>query len=145
MTEIGPKNPRLYDPGYLAFLRTKPCCVCYRAASFFNPVDPAHIRIGLFAMQMKPDDRYATPLCRQDHDAQHAFGSESEWWRLTGLDPFEVAATLYAEYGGDGGHPRKRRATIKPKLVKAERSVSHFPAKRKIAARANPWAKRKFK
>lgn len=94
-------------------------------------------------MQMKPDDRYATPLCRQDHDAQHAFGNETEWWRLAGLNPFEIAAELYAEYGGTGGKPRKRTA-IKPKLANAERTVSHFLAKRKIEARANPWAKKKF-
>ena len=58
----------------------------------FNPVDPAHIRIGLFAMQMKSDDAKATPLCREDHTAQHAFGDEASWWKLTGLDPFEVTA-----------------------------------------------------
>ena len=113
---LGPKNPRLYDRPYLDWLKTKPCVACHAAP----PSDPAHIRIGLFAMGMKPDDRFATSLCRPCHDAQHAFGDEAKWWKLAGLDPFEIAAKLYAEFGGKGGKPRKR-TTIRPRLPKEQR------------------------
>ena len=113
---LGPKNPRLHDRPYLDWLKTKPCVACHAAP----PCDPAHIRIGLFAMGMKPDDRLATPLCRPCHDAQHAFGDESKWWKLAGLDPFEIAARLYAEFGGLGGKQKPPRK-IKPRKPKAER------------------------
>ena len=114
---IGPKHPRMYDRPFLDWLKLKPCCACYKAP----PSDPAHIRIGLFAMNMKPDDAKATPLCRSCHRAQHAFGNESEWWRLAGLDPFKIAAKLYAEYGGTGGKPRGPRK-IKPRKPKGQRA-----------------------
>src|SRR5436189_268351 len=50
---------RLHDDGFLAYLRTLPCCCgCNRAA----PSEAAHIRIGFFAMGKKPDDCNAVPL-----------------------------------------------------------------------------------
>ena len=80
-------------------------------------------------MQMKPDDAKATPLCRGCHEAQHAFGNEAEWWRLAGLDPFAIAARLYAEYGGTGGKPKKKLATKprKPKEQRAKIKSRGFP------------------
>lgn len=135
LLQMRQREPRKLDPGYLAFLRKQPCCVCHRVGAFFNPIDPAHIRIGLFAMQMKPDDAKCTPLCREDHDAQHAFGDEQAWWHLTGLDPFEVAAKLYAEYGGTGGSAKPPRK-IKPRKPVGQRT--------KIKGRTS-WPKRSFR
>jgi hypothetical protein len=40
---------------------------------------------------------------------------EISFWILYGLEPFAIAAKLYAEYGGDGGKPKRKRKTIKPK------------------------------
>ena len=48
------------------------------------------------------------------------FGDETGWWRLAGLEPFEIAATLYEKFGGKGGKPKKR-TTIKPRLPKEQR------------------------
>lgn len=73
-------------------------------------------------MAEKPDDKWAVPLCRSCHLAQHAFGSELGWWKLTGLDPFEIAIQIYAKYGGTGGMPKRKRTTIKPRLPKAQRA-----------------------
>lgn len=113
------REPRLHDPGFLRFLRTKPCCICGA------PAEAAHIRIGLFAGAMKPHDKHATPLCPRHHrdgpESQHAFGNEAEWWKRHDKDPFVIAARLYAEYGGTGGKPRKRRTTIRPRLPKEKR------------------------
>lgn len=123
MTEIGPKSPRLRDEHFLAFVRKQPCCVCKAPA----PSDPAHIRMAstvygkrATGMAEKPDDRWATPLCRPIpgfvvgcHQVQHAM-NEAEFWRMLGINPFEIAIRLYAE----GGHPnetqpKRRKATIK--------------------------------
>ena len=102
-------------------MRTKPCCCgCGRAA----PSQAAHIRIGLLGMQIKPHDRNAVPLNQWCHldapDAQHK--DERGFWDRRGKDPFEIAATLYAEYGGSGGKVRKRRTTIRPRLPKEKRA-----------------------
>jgi hypothetical protein len=127
------RQPRLYDPGYLAFLRQKPCCVCGHAA----PSEAAHIRMGKLeigkpstGMAEKPSDRFAVPLCGPDfqtswvgcHQQQHTMSEES-FWKLwaDNADPFAVAARLYAEYGGTGGK-RKKRTTIKPRLPREKRA-----------------------
>ena len=123
------REPRLYDRGFLDFLKLKPCCICGAPP----PSDPAHIRIGLFAKGMKPHDRHATPLCRTCHDRQHS-QNEALFWQSYGLDPFAIAAALYQEYGGTGGKPRKR-TTTKPRRPKEQRT--------KIKGRTI-WAKRQF-
>ena len=106
---LGPKNPRLYDPGYLAFLRGKPCCICGKVGE----TEAAHIRIGLFAKSMKPHDKHATPLCRDHHRHQHTM-NELLFWGHHHINPFEIAEQLYTEYGGTGGKPRAPRK-IKPR------------------------------
>lgn len=108
------RQPRLYDPGYLAFLRTRPCMICGTRQG----VEAAHIRFGLTGMGRKPDDSKALPLCAWDHrngpHAQHKTGDEQAWWQEKGIDPLRAAAVYYAEYGGDGGRPKKPRK-IKPR------------------------------
>lgn len=109
-------RPRLHDPGFLAFLRTQPCCCgCGRAA----PSEAAHVRLGFRALGKKPDDRFAVPLyawCHRGLGQQH--DGEAKFWASRGLDPFEIAARLYAEYGGTGGAPRLKRKTVKPRKPK---------------------------
>jgi hypothetical protein len=109
-------RPRLHDDGFLEFLRQKPCCCgCGRPPQS----QAAHVRINFFAMAKKPDDRFAVPLNQWCHldapDSQHK--NEKLFWKRRGLDPFAIAARLYAEYGGTGGKPRqkRKRTTIKPK------------------------------
>jgi len=89
-------------------------------------------------MGIKPHDKDAVPLngwChRMAPDSQHA--DETAFWERRGIDPFDIAATLYAEYGGDGGHARKPRTTIKPRLPKEART--------KIKSRGFGPQKRKF-
>ncbi len=89
-------------------------------------------------MGRKPDDAKATPLCvwhhRESPQAQHNMG-EAEFWERHGLDPFVIAAKLYAAYGGKGGKP-KPRATIKPRLPKSKRQ--------KIPQGKTSWPSRPF-
>lgn len=106
-TRARPKSPkadrgRERDNGYLAFLRRQPCACCGRAATS----DAAHIRMASpsrgklpTGMQVKPSDRFAVPLSRACHMIQHSM-SESRFWSERGLDPFEIADRLYAEYQG---------------------------------------------
>lgn len=140
MRELRQRTPPVKDPAFLAFLRTKPCCVCGALA----PSDAAHIRMACAAigkeppgMQQKPDDKYAVPLCRPIlgssdpgdigcHALQHAEGDEERWWIKVGKMPFQIAESLYLEYLGIAGPkpPTKRR----PRLKKArQRPKQKFP------------------
>lgn len=120
------KRPRLVDPGYLAWLRTQSCvCGCHQGP----PCDAAHIRAASLKHDKphtggwrKPDDKWALPLKHSHHMAQHAHGDELGWWSAHGIDPFELAIKYYKRYGGDGGKPRVRRKTIKPRLPKEQRA-----------------------
>lgn len=141
MNQLRQRQPRLLDPGFLAFLRTKRCCTCGRHPLPANPtgIEAAHIRIGLFAKGMKPHDKHAVPMCgwchRDGPEAQHKM-NETEFWAMWELDPFDIAAKFYAEYGGDGGSPKKRRTIIRPRIPKETRQ--------KIPRRQKPWPKRPF-
>ncbi len=95
---------RVRDNGYLAFLRRQACAV--GPAGCGGPTDAAHIRSHRpgerpTGMGRKPDDRRATPLCRNHHtagpDAQHN-SNEMAWWAAHGLNPFDVADKLFAQY-----------------------------------------------
>jgi hypothetical protein len=121
---LGPKQPRLYDPGYLAWLRDAPCvCGCFQP----GPCDASHLRAGSLEYNKpqtgfgrKPDDRWALPLKHAHHMGQHAEGDELKWWADHGIkDPFALCIRYYKLYGGDGGKPRKRTA-IKPKLIEED-------------------------
>ncbi len=129
-------RPRLHDDGFLAYLRTLPCCCgCGRTA----PSEAAHIRIGFYAMGKKPDDCNAVPLNRWCHreapDSQHA--GEVKFWERRGVNPYDIAGHLYRQYGGVGGKPRKRRTKIKPRPPKGKRA--------KIQSRGFSRQKRKFR
>lgn len=88
------------DNGFLSFLRRQPCACCGQS----GPCDAAHIRMANrergklpTGMQVKPSDRFAVPLKRACHEKQHSM-SEARFWSERGLDPFEIADRLYAEY-----------------------------------------------
>ncbi len=110
-------RPRLHDDGYLRFLRTKPCCICGKVGD----TEAAHIRIGFRTLGKKPDDRFATPLCRQCHREQHGQNETAFWMRYCG-DPWAIAERMYAEYGGIGGKPRVKRKMVKPRKPKEQRA-----------------------
>lgn len=141
------RQPRALDPGFLAFLRNKPCCFCGCPPKS----EAAHIRYSAPeagkinpGMQRKPDDRHAVPLCSWCHrdapDSQHNTGNERAWWKIREIDPLELAARLYAEYGGTGG------TTAKPKRRKrtSTRPKGFGAVKRKIQGRTT-WPKRKIR
>lgn len=139
------RQPRRRDERYLIFVRTQPCCVCWRPA----PSDAAHIRMASTVygkrstgMAEKPDDKWAVPLCKPTlvartpsagcHILQHSM-NESAFWRSRGINPFEIAKRLYAEGGHpDDPQPKRRKAPIKsrgfakgPKRKISSRGFSH--------------------
>ena len=100
---------RVRNPGFLAFIRRQPC-LCMSAACE-GAVQAAHIRFGdaargkpVTGMQVKPDDRWALPLCRYHHADQHSM-NERQFWKLVGLDPLATAERLFAEYSNPGANP----------------------------------------
>jgi hypothetical protein len=100
VTELRQRDPRQEEPLFLAFLRRKPCCVCFAPPRS----QAAHIRMACLLIGKeytgkaeKPHDRWATPLCADCHREQHGT-AERKFWEWTGVDPFKVAATLYAQF-----------------------------------------------
>lgn len=85
----------------LALVRLLPCLKCG-----MEPSEAAHVRFASAAfgkssgLGKKPDDRWALPLCADDHrlakDAQHN-RNEQDFWAEIGIQPLLVASQLYAQ------------------------------------------------
>lgn len=88
---------------YLAGIRACPCLRCG-----MEPSEAAHVRYASAAfgkasgLQKKPDDRWALPLCAQDHrlarDAQHN-RNEREFWESFDIDPLPLCVKLWEKHG----------------------------------------------
>jgi len=133
MSDLRQRDPRQEDRAHLAFVRAQPCCVCGSTRN----VEAAHLKmrkpeIGKESpgMQQKAHDMWVTPLCAYHHrigiDSQHN-NNERKWWTMRGLNPFEIAANLWRDSGGE------------------ERAAMPQPVKRprKIKARKPPERRRK--
>ena len=130
MTAIGPKQPRLRDERYLAFVRRQSCCVCGAPA----PSDAAHVRYQSLldgkrstGLAEKPDDRWAVPMNRSCHRLQHSM-NERDFWAMKGIDPLAIAQKLYAIGGHpDAPQPKRKRKTITPKGFARRIASRPFP------------------
>ena len=98
------ERSRERDPAYLAWLRRQPCRI---GKGCEGAVQAAHLRYGDTAhgrvnpgLQVKPSDRWATPLCAHHHREQHAAGNERRWWQSYGLDGSLVAIECFARFQG---------------------------------------------
>lgn len=81
---------------YLSFLHKLPCIVTGRYG-----VEAAHVSYknamhGHFGRGKgtKAPDRFALPLCPEEHAAQHAM-NEREYWQSKGINPHALANTLW--------------------------------------------------
>jgi hypothetical protein len=73
-----------------------------------EPSEAAHVRFASAAfgkasgLQKKPDDKWALPLCADDHrlnrDAQHHRG-ELAFWHELGINPLLTCQRLHAQAG----------------------------------------------
>ncbi len=95
----GKGSKRVKDPSYLDWLHTLPCVVTgsmpVEAAHVSYP-DPDRGKTGR-GKGSKESDRWALPLCPEEHRRQHSM-NEREYWRNVGIDPVITAALLYAAY-----------------------------------------------
>lgn len=99
-SELRQRQPRIKSERHLAFIRTLPCLVTGQFG-----VDAAHIRFGDLGVGKrksgiaeKPDDKWAVPLCRNEHTKQHSM-NEREYWASIGIDPIQVAIKLWGVSG----------------------------------------------
>lgn len=137
------RDPRIKDRIHLDFVRGQPCCVC---GSMRN-VEAAHLRmrkpeIGKdTGMGEKPHDAFVTPLCAYHHrtsiQAQHAVGEHRFWFEIHSHNPFEIAARLWRESGGEERaaqpKPPKKPRPIKARKPRAMRKK--IPAGRPMQSR----------
>jgi hypothetical protein len=87
------KPVRERDRDHLQFVASQPCVVCGR-----TPSDPHHIKFAeQRAMGRKVSDRFTVPICRLHHRELHRRGNERVWWQKQGIDPFFIAANLWAK------------------------------------------------
>jgi hypothetical protein len=145
--------PRVRNEGYLAFVRTRPCCAC----GITGRSQAAHIRMGSRSlgkeptgMGQKPDDRFALPLCgpvigiaEGCHARQHS-GSEAAFWKALDKDPFVIAGWLFALYtAGSLAVAVEGPAPRKPRKAKPGKKTHRRPPPRQQRVRWQ-WPKRKL-
>jgi hypothetical protein len=51
-------------------------------------------------MGRKVSDRFTVPICRLHHHELHRRGNERAWWEKQEIDPWPVAARLWAKTHG---------------------------------------------
>jgi ERF superfamily len=84
---------RLRDKEHRKFVSAQACLVCGR-----QPSDPHHLRSAQpRALGRKVSDEFTVPLCRIHHREVHRGGDEAAWWNRFGVDPYLVAAALWAQ------------------------------------------------
>lgn len=92
---------------YLAFLHRLPCAMTGARrdieAAHLSFASPRHGHYGR-AKATKAPDRWALPLCREEHARQHTM-SEQQYW--AGRDPHLLALTIYGLWTdlGDDAEP----------------------------------------
>lgn len=97
--EEAPKTRPAKRSDYLSFLHKLPCCVTGQTgvqAAHVSFASPWHGHYGR-AKGTKAPDRFALPVCPVEHELQHSgkFGSESDYWKIKGIDPHGLANTLF--------------------------------------------------
>jgi hypothetical protein len=114
------------DAAYLIQVRLLPCLKCGMEpcgeAAHVRAQSGAHGKRS--AMQKRPEDRWALPLCgschREDRDAQHKVG-ELAFWHWLGINPLLVCTRLYAAKDD----PVRMRAVVFVAIAERE-SASQF-------------------
>lgn len=101
-----PKRKPTKSKNYLAFIHELPCCVTGRYG-----VEAAHLsfampRFGHYGRgkSSKVSDRWALPLCADEHRRQHSMSEEAYWF---GRAPHVLALTLFGLWSdlGDDAEP----------------------------------------
>jgi hypothetical protein len=86
-----PAPRRIRDRDHVKTVAKQPCLVCGRC-----PSDAHHLRFAQSpALARKVSDEFTVPLCRGHHREVHRCGDEAMWWKMAGIDPTEIARTLW--------------------------------------------------
>jgi hypothetical protein len=84
---------RIRDKAHRKFVSAQACLICGR-----QPSDAHHLRSAQpRALSRKVSDEFTVPLCRIHHREVHRGSNESAWWNRFGVDPYLVAAALWAQ------------------------------------------------
>jgi len=110
--EPPPKRRPAKRPPYLAWLHSLPCVVTGR-----NDVQAAHVSFAMpwyghygRAKGTKAPDRFALPLCSDEHARQHSM-NEIDFWDSVGINPHELANTLWGIFSDYDEAEATERAT----------------------------------
>ncbi|MBO0141455.1 DUF968 domain-containing protein [Agrobacterium sp. Ap1] len=110
--EEPPKRRPAKRGNYLAWLHSLPCVVTGR-----NDVQAAHVSFAApwhghygRARGTKAPDRFALPVCASEHARQHNM-SESAFWDSVGINPHELANTLFGIWSDYDEQEATSRAT----------------------------------
>lgn len=149
MTEPRQRDPRVRDKKHLEFVGQQPCCVCgwpgRNAAAHVKMADQARGKRSV-GMAEKPSDRWTVPLCdpafspgkgvwcHQGSPLSQHSGSESAFWDRVGLDPLEIATSLWRASGAE-----ERHAAAEPRRPAKKTKARPRPDRAKRA-----WPKRSF-
>ena len=143
------RDPRVECPAFLAFVRRHACSACGapapNQAAHLRFTDPRYPEKRAVGIGEKPSDRWAVPLCAECHldapDAQHKVG-EHEFWKRVGVNPFELAANLYAQFERRRNQTAGERDAIVTRAVRMKRRrarrVAHEDAHKSGAEKEKP-------
>jgi hypothetical protein len=99
---------------YLHWLHALPCCVSGR-----HGVQAAHVSFAApwygnygRGKGTKVADLFAVPLHPEEHARQHAM-NEEQFWREAGVDPHQLANTLWAIHSAYPEHEATIKATAR--------------------------------
>lgn len=100
---------------HLGLIRKLPCCVCSKM-----PAGEAHHlkATGLRGMGMRSPDRFAVPMCHEDHiNGVERAGSKNEldWFAKRGVAALDLAAALW---NATGDLPKMTKIVIAHKRAK---------------------------
>jgi len=109
--EEAPKQRPAKRADYLSWVHTLPCVVTGR-----NDIEAAHLSYaqpwyGHYgrAKGTKAPDRFALPLSKAEHARQHSM-SERDYWDAVGINPHELANTLFGIFSDYEPHIATERA-----------------------------------
>ena len=97
-----PKAKPRKNGSYLTWLHELPCCVTGKygvQAAHTSFASPWHGHWGR-GKSTKASDLFALPMSPEEHDLSHSgkLGSERDYWMSKGIDPHQLAITLWAIY-----------------------------------------------
>ncbi|NTG07189.1 DUF968 domain-containing protein [Rhizobium rhizogenes] len=94
-----PKRRPVKRADYLSFIHELPCVVTGKYGVQAAHVSFANTWHGHFGRGKgtKAPDRFALPLSAEEHELQHSgkLGLERDYWAVKGIDPHELANTLW--------------------------------------------------